>query len=376
LRILHVLRSPVGGLFRHVRDLARKQTHRGHEVGIVCDTEAIDALTRGRLREMAAILKLGVHETAMPRTPGFGDLPATRFVAKLAGELSADVLHGHGAKGGAYARLAGLMIKPRPATFYTPHGGSLHYSPSSLQGRIFLALERQLSRYTSGLIFESAFSQAAFLSRVGQPECIHRVIHNGLLEDEFFDHASIGDSTDFLFIGELRQLKGVDILIEAFARVRTEHDITLRIVGAGPDEDAFKAMAEALCPPDAISFAGARPAAEAFPTGRCLVVPSRAESFPYIVLEGAAQAIPMIATCVGGIPEIVEGTSVQLIEANSVDALADAMRSVIQRPDDAHARAKSLQAKTRDAFSVTRMTDAVLAFYADANEQGLALAAA
>jgi hypothetical protein len=52
------------------------------------------------------------------------------------------------------------------------------------------------------------------------------------------------------------------------------------------------------------------------------------------------------------------------------------MRSVIQRPDDAHARAKSLQAKTRDAFSVTRMTDAVLAFYADANEQGPALAAA
>lgn len=365
MHILHVLRSPVGGLFRHVRDLAREQAKLGHRVGLICDTEAVDGLTRGRLRELDEVLALGIHETAMPRTPGFGDLPATRFVAKIAGDTEAQVLHGHGAKGGAYARLAGLMIKPRPLTFYTPHGGSLHYSPASMQGRIFLALERQLSRYTSGLIFESEFSQNAFAKRVGQPECAHRVIHNGLRDDEFFDHASIGDAFDFLFIGELRALKGVDVLIEAFARLRSEQQIRLRIVGGGPDEDSFKALADAICPPESIEFAGVRPAYEAFPTGRCLVVPSRAESFPYIVLEGAGQAMPMIATNVGGIPEIVEGTQVELVQPGSVDALADAMRHALAEPSVILANAKALQSKTRAAFSVRRMTDLVLDFYAN-----------
>ena len=76
------------------------------------------------------------------------------------------------------------------------------------------------------------------------------------------------------------------------------------IVGDGPDRQRFETQAADLGLGGAVSFTGAMPARTAFARGRLLVVPSRAESLPYVVLEAAAAGMPMIATRVGGIPEI------------------------------------------------------------------------
>ena len=81
------------------------------------------------------------------------------------------------------------------------------------------------------------------------------------------------------------------------------------------------------------------PAREAFRLGRALVVPSRAESFPYIVLEAAAAGLPMLATDVGGIPEIVAGTDTALLPPEDDVALAEAMLRVLDDPAAAQARA-------------------------------------
>ena len=80
------------------------------------------------------------------------------------------------------------------------------------------------------------------------------------------------------------------------------------IVGSGPDELKLKRLARKLSLGTRVSFAGPQPVRTAFARARCVVVPSRAESFPYIVLEAAAAQMPLIATDVGGIPEIVGDT--------------------------------------------------------------------
>ncbi|RMF11131.1 MAG: glycosyltransferase family 1 protein, partial [Alphaproteobacteria bacterium] len=149
MRILHCLRAPVGGLFRHVRDLAAAQAERGHAVGIVCDSTTGGEFERSRLAALEEHCQLGVYRLPMSRQIGLSDFFATRRVRALAAAAGADVLHGHGAKGGAYARLAGASLKRRGhslITLYTPHGGSLHYSPERLSGRLFLSLERRLAR--------------------------------------------------------------------------------------------------------------------------------------------------------------------------------------------------------------------------------------
>src|SRR5690606_6771205 len=137
----------------------------GHAVGIVADSTSADALTVQRLNGIAPALRLGLSLVPMSRQPGLGDLATVRRVAKIARALDLDVLHGHGAKGGAYARLAKTWLsvrdRARVRVFYTPHGGSLHYKPRTAAGIVFMMLERIMGRMTDGLIFESAYASDA-----------------------------------------------------------------------------------------------------------------------------------------------------------------------------------------------------------------------
>jgi glycosyltransferase involved in cell wall biosynthesis len=365
-RILHCLRAPVGGLFRHVCDLAAAQAARGHEVAVLADSAANDRLTDQRLEGLSRHLTLGLHRAAMSRDIGWRDFTATHAATALARSLRLDVIHGHGAKGGAYARLAARRLKAQGskiAAFYTPHGGSLHYAPTSLKGRIFMSLERKLADATDGLVFESAYSAKVYASHVGTVACATRVIPNGLLPHEFGAHQPAADATDLVFIGELRHLKGVDLMLQAMSAPRDRRPITATIVGDGPDSDAFKALAARLGLAGRVRFTGAMPAATAFALGRVLVMPSRAESFPYIVLEAAAAGLPMLATAVGGIPEIVAGTDTALVPPEDVTALAAAIAASLDDPDAARARALRLQKSVGNRFTVARMTSEILDFY-------------
>ncbi len=367
-RILHCLRAPVGGLFRHVCDLATAQSALGHEVAVVCAASG-DPLTNERLEALSARLALGVHRISMGREIGLGDILATQAVKRLASSLGVDVLHGHGAKGGAYARLAAHRLaerigkSSRPIAVYTPHGGSLHYAPDTLKGRVYMALERRLCGWTDAVIFESKYSFDKFRDQVGLTPSLARIVPNGVLPAEFTAVTKAEAPSTYLFIGELRRLKGVDLLLEAFAIVSSRQPATLTIVGAGPDADAFHRQANALGISDKVNFAGPMPARQAFALGEVLVMPSRAESFPYIVLEAAAAAVPLIATRVGGIPEITLGTDTALIEPENVPALAAAMFDALEAPEAWKARAHTLQERVRGTFSVGAMTEAVLYTY-------------
>ncbi|NSL72600.1 glycosyltransferase family 1 protein [Hyphomicrobium sulfonivorans] len=367
MRIMHCLRAPVGGLFRHVLDLSSEQAARGHAVGYIVDSTVADALTEDRLAHAEQHLQLGITRMPMGRLPGPKDLATSRAISDVVAAMNVDVLHGHGAKGGAYARLAGRSLKrggQKTAVFYTPHGGSLHYSTRSPQGIIYLAVERFLARYTDGLIFESDFIRRVYDAKVGANAVPQRVIPNALQPDDFRPHAPNANAADFLFIGELRQLKGVDVLLEALAGIRArQRDVRAVIVGGGPDSGTFKAKAERLGLAGAVTFPGAMPARKAFALGRCLVVPSRAESMPYIVLEAAAAAMPLIATNVGGIPEIVDGSDTALIAPGDVPVLKHAMTSFLDDPAAAKARAARLRDAVSARFTVARAVDDVIAFY-------------
>ncbi len=366
-RILHCLRAPVGGLFRHVRDLAEAQAARGHQVGILCDATTGGEAAQAALAQLASFCTLGIRRVPMSRLPHPRDLTAFRAVHGFAREAKITILHGHGAKGGAYARLAARALSRKthgqgPFAFYTPHAGSLHYTPESLKGRLFLGLERALLPLTQGLICESAFSRETFFHKVGKPSCPVRVIYNGLHPQEFQPHAPREDAADFLFIGELRHLKGVDVFLKALAHLPAAQAV---IVGDGPDAAAFHAQAETLSLTQRVRFLGALPARQAFSMGRCLVMPSRAESLPYVILEAGAAAMPLLATHVGGIPEITGDSGVALIPPDDSDALAAQMSAFLSDPSPFQTAAQRLQARLRQGFTVAAMTEAILAFYDD-----------
>jgi len=151
MRIIHCLRAPVGGLFRHVLDLSAAQAERGHDVGLIFDAQVRDALTRQRLASIAPKLSLGLHPLPMQRLPGVSDIASIRAVTRLIRPFGLDIIHGHGAKGGAFSRLSASALKLEGQlvrSFYTPHGGTLNFAPSSIKGRFFLSLESVMDHLT------------------------------------------------------------------------------------------------------------------------------------------------------------------------------------------------------------------------------------
>jgi glycosyltransferase involved in cell wall biosynthesis len=366
LRILHVLRAPVGGLFRHVLDLARLQAERGHQVGIVADSAGGGSTAEAQFKELAPLLRLAITRVPMSRHIGPRDISAIRHVSERARKDGADVLHGHGAKGGAYARLAaGTALR-----VYTPHGGSLHYSPGSPLGLLYLTAERLLARRTDLFLFESAYGAAVFRDKVGEPRAPVRVVHNGVLEADFVPVVPAADAADIVFIGELRDIKGIDVLIDALgALARGGRVVTANIVGDGPDAAALRERAVKQGIAGATHFVGALPAREGFRRGRLLVIPSKIESLPYIVLEAGAAGMPMLTTKVGGIPEILGSEAARLLPAGDPEALASAIAAALDRPQALAAATQQLRERIGGAFSATAMTDGALAAYREAMRQ-------
>ncbi|ABS64608.1 glycosyl transferase group 1 [Parvibaculum lavamentivorans DS-1] len=360
-KVLHVMRLPMGGLFRHVRDLVAGQQAAGIAAGVICaEPPADDGVSARRLAELAPKCGLGLHVIPMGRLPGVGDAVNIREVRALADWLKPDVLHGHGAKGGMLARLA-PRDGARVVRVYTPHGGSLHYNALSPQGFVYHTAERLMRRRTDGLIFESEFSRAAYLAKIGRPGAPTAVIHNGLTEDEFLPVPHGDMAADFLFIGELRMLKGVSTLIEAASTF--SRPVHIRIVGAGPDRARFEELAKTAGSAARFEFMGAMPAREAFRLGRIAVMPSWNESLPYVALETAAAGIPLIATRVGGMAEIFGPDATRLVPAQNASALAAAMMAALADPEAAAASAARLRARVMTHFSASQMVEGVNGFY-------------
>ena len=94
---------------------------------------------------------------------------------------------------------------------------------------------------TDLFLFESVYGRDAFRAKVGEPAALARVVHNGVTRAEFEPIATKPDAADLVFVGELRTLKGVDVLIDAIALLAREGQrVSVTIVGDGPDRAAFE----------------------------------------------------------------------------------------------------------------------------------------
>jgi glycosyltransferase involved in cell wall biosynthesis len=370
LRILHVFRAPLGGLFRHVIDLATEQVARGHDVGLFFDSSSVCERVTQAVSCIPGGLSLGVTGFPIRRNPHLGDVPAIAHFVKKVSELKPDVVHGHGSKGGLYARLPGLLRPERgPVRAYTPHGGSFNYMPGSLQHRVFMATEKLLTFSTDVFLFESAYIAGRFDKFVGARHAVRRVVANGIGRAEFTPVPPNLGAADFLYVGELRAAKGIDTLLDAIALVgRTLGEIPRAVlVGSGPDKDILLARARRLGIAERISFPGQLPVREAFKLGRIMVVPSRAESLPYVVLEAAGARMPLISTNVGGIPEIFGPYRDRLGPSDDPSDLCARMLAMLRlAPADRQRQCEDLAAYVEQHFSIRTMVDAVMEGYGEA----------
>lgn len=365
LRILHAVRAPVGGIFRHIIDLANGQAERGHHVGILTDSLTGGERAAAALEKIAPRLKLGTHRLAIRREPGPADILVWMQFARLIRQLNPDVLHGHGAKAGAFVRMRGRS--QNVIRVYTPHGGSLHFPLDTIKGGIYSRLERALKNNTELFLFESAFARDTYQRTIGTPKGLVRCVFNGVTADEFDPITRADDATDVVYVGEFRHIKGADLLVDAVARLHADgKPVTLTLAGDGEEMGALKTQVEKLGLGHSVRFIGHVKARDGFSKGRLLVVPSRGDSMPYVVIEAAAAGIPLVAANVGGIPEILGTHSEALFAPHVVGAIADAIESALDDPAAAQARARALRERVFLHFSQKAMVDGVMTGYRNA----------
>jgi glycosyltransferase involved in cell wall biosynthesis len=368
-RVIHIFRAPVGGVFRHVADLATAQAAAGDAVGIVCDSTTGGAFEEAAIAALAPVLELGIIRLPMRRSVSPGDVVAVAKAMKHMGSLAPDVIHCHGAKGGIYGRVIGTILgrRRRIARVYAPHGGSLHYDERSVAGRFYFAVERLFERFTDALVHVSAYEADTYRRKVGAPRCRAAVIRNGLRADEFVPVAPAPDARDILFLGTFRELKGIDVLLEAIARLAARHGrrATAHLVGQPDELSRYQALAAELGIAERVEFHSPMPAREAFAMGRLVVVPSRAESMPYVVLEAIAAGRPLVATRVGGIPEIFGPRADELVPAGDADALADALEGALADPAAAAQAATARHDWLAPRFNISAMQAEIERLYAE-----------
>lgn len=354
-------------------DVARGQIARGHAVGIFCDSSTGGQRADETLGELGPRLALGLHRVPMHRIPHWTDLSALAALTRVYRQQRPDVLHAHGSKGGLYARVVTLPGRgSNTIRAYTPHGGSFNYKPGSLMHRAYMRTEALLDKRTDIFLFESQYIKDRFDALVGGTERLVRVIRNGIAASEFEPIERVPDPYDLVYLGELREAKGVDTLIDALSLIRREHGLrlTLLAVGSGPNEADLHRRTEAAGIWDSTTFVPPQAIRSALSRGRIMVIPSKAESLPYVILEAAAAAQPLVATNVGGIPEIFGDQSDQLIPPSDVQVLAAAIIAKVAEPESVRrAKAEALAQIVRRGFDIEVMVDQGIAGYRDARTQ-------
>lgn len=178
------------------------------------------------------------------------------------------------------------------------------------------------------------------------------------------------DRFSLLFCGYLggpRQVKGVDILLQAMPAVIAAHDATLAIIGTGEHEDRYKTICLDLGIRDHVRFLGFidhEELSDHFSSADLFVLPSRSESMPVVVAEAMASALPVVSTTVGGIPELVEdGRTGVLVPPNDPLALAGAINALLDDPDTMRAMGTRGRQRVEEHFTWDKVGERVVGFY-------------
>jgi glycosyltransferase involved in cell wall biosynthesis len=235
---------------------------------------------------------------------------------------------------------------------------------------VYQWLDRQLLARCDAVICVSAEART-WLTRAGVPNARLRLVQNGHRPSTLIARAEargrLGVSADSFtagWVGRLSHEKGADLLVEAVTgHVRAPMHVVL--IGDGPERPHLEhALRDRPPGPATIRFAGAvANAATLFAAFDALVISSRTEGLPMVLLEAMSAGVPVVAYAVGGIPEVVSPDSAWLVPPGDTRALATALHEVAAHPAEARRRAAVAQQIFRDRFNETRWVADVEAVY-------------
>jgi glycosyltransferase involved in cell wall biosynthesis len=357
VKVLHLVKvEGVGGAEQHLLTLLPELRRRGVDARVL----SLDAGGDSQ-RFHDALDERGVPWTRVPCGLDVSPRLAAAVVRTVRSERPR-LLHTHMVHGDVYGSLAATTLR-------LPFVSSRHNDDRYLLGP-FRHVDRLLMRGAKRLIAISD-AVASFLVRAGLPASRVTTIHYGLdslpaAPSELSPAGAgiSGEQTLVLAVGRLIEQKDHATLLRAFARVHAEHpDARLAILGWGPLEEQTRALARELGIAPAVSLPGRVEPRDWLLRADVFAHSSAWEGFGLVLLEAMLAGLPVVATNVSAVPEIVTEETGILVPAGDDHALAEALgRLVADAPLRERLGAAGL-ARAHDEFSVARMAERTLAVY-------------
>lgn len=350
LAILHVAApGAVGGLESVVQSLAIGQSRAGHRVLVALVVEP-DQMLNGLLTSLQA----AAVDVRVLRVPARGYVRERRLIRDLCLQFRPDVLHTHGCRSDVIDADVGRSLGV--ATVTTVHGSSL------LGGitRLYELLEFALFRRFDAVVAVSR-PLVRSLRRFGVANDRIHVIPNSWNgrapePDRRAARQSLGLPPDRIvigWVGRLIPVKGADVFLEALAALTDVPGWSASIIGDGGERLRLERMSHTLGRGlgSRVRFHGqVDDAASLFPAFDAFVLSSRSEGTPLVLPEAIAAGVPVVATTVGGVPDLIGPEEGLLVSPEQPAALAAAMRSVLDDPAAAKRRAEAARLRLAREF--------------------------
>jgi glycosyltransferase involved in cell wall biosynthesis len=375
----------MGGPALHVSYLAAGLRERGYETLLVAGS-----VGQGEQSMAYVADELGVPVTTIPHLhreiSPVRDLLATVRLARIIRAERPTILHTHTAKAGAVGRVAALLAgrhRP-PIIVHTFHGHVLRGYFGRFWTGFFRLLERLLARVTDALVAVSPEVRDELVAFGVAPQSKFRVIRLGIELDDRVARADAaraetrkvmgirGDRFVVGWIGRMTAVKRTDVVLRGFRRLKDEGiDAALCMVGDGPDRGSVEELARELGIMRECLFPGYQEDVGRFVSAfDVFVLPSGNEGTPVTAIEALASGCPVVATRVGGVPDVVtDGVDGFLVAPAAVDELA-ARLAELARDSGLRARMGGAgQERMRTRYAVDRLIDDIDRLYRDLLEQ-------
>lgn len=302
---------------------------------------------------------------------GHGYAALARELAAMAARERIDIVQSHGFKPAVLC--AWLRLRHGLSWICFCHGATAE----NWRVRCYHAAERAVRLFADRIVLVAAAQQGGLLRLRARGV---RVIHNAVDPEspvavsaagvDVRATLGLGEGTRLLVaVGRLSPEKGIDVLLAAIARLHGEggRDLHLALVGEGPQARALRAQASRLGMAARVTFVGhVSTPGDFLQAADIVVLPSRSEGIANVALEAMALGRPLVATAVGGTPEIVrDGASGLLVPADDAAALARAVERVLADPALAAHLARGARDHARAELSVTARGARLRALYAE-----------
>lgn len=380
-RILFLVEAAGAGVGRHVADLSSGLARKGCEVHVLYSPTRADRAFVERMEEEAKRSGVVVRTVPMKRNinplADFRALYAVRRYLRRNGPF--DIIHGHSSKAGALGRLLRLTRIQRTPVVYTPHAlATLSPGLSAVMRRIYGGIECSLGRFLTDAIIAVSKEEARHALDLGIPASKVHYIPNGVDPEEFRvsrvadlqalkERENISPSAAVLgFVGRLDYQKAPEVLLRAFGEMVHASKCCLVFVGDGPQRTQLEQEAASSGISERVKFLGFRQdGRDLISMFDILVLPSRYEGLPYVLLEAMAVGLPIVATDVSGNSELVHGgENGFLVPPESSAELAHVLDGLIEMPESERRRLGEAGRRTVEKyFTLEQMVTNTLHLY-------------